>query len=90
MITTNYLLLLQRAVASGKLLADVCYYLLVALIFTVLLTAEIIRCFSPLVATLRYQVERTTEWYSLPTVTPNWHTHLADQTYHEGVKPECG
>jgi hypothetical protein len=52
----------------------IAYNLTVAICFAALLTVEIIRCFSPLVAVLRYRVERTIEWYSLPTVTPNWHT----------------
>jgi hypothetical protein len=52
----------------------IAYNTTVAICFTVLLTVEIIRCFSPLAALLRCQVERTIEWYSLPTVTTNWHT----------------
>ena len=50
------------------------YNLVVVICFAVLLTVEIIRCFSPLLAAIRYSVVRTTEWYSLPTVTSNWHT----------------
>ena len=50
------------------------YNLVVFICFTALLTAEIIRCLSPLLAAVRYSLERTIEWYSLPTVTSNWHT----------------
>lgn len=52
----------------------IAYNLVVITCFAVLLTIEIIRCLSPLIAAIRHKVERTIEWYSLPTVTSNWHT----------------
>lgn len=50
------------------------YNLVVFICFTALLTAEIIRCLSPMLAATRHKVACTTEWYRLPTGTSNWHT----------------